>query len=718
MKIIFLITGILIFITSGILTYKGFNNPFGWQFWIFPYMALVSLIGIFFLSGGILRGKIAKWKRIIGSALILLSIIFSGLTLTAFYDYRIFLGQKAPRNLSKEKWKADLDYFEQRLTKEHKDFFSLVAQEDFKKAVEEFRAKIDGLNDDECKIEFLKLSAMANDGHTMLFPVDFAADFHFFPVSIYYFSDGYYVVKAADQYQSAVGKKVVKVGNLPIEEVFQKLKTFIGAENDWNKRDRFQMYLGVMAELLHTQKIIEEKNICSLTLQDEDGKEFVKDIKSEPFFTYFYWSIIRSAGNEISPVFPNFREDWYWFKYDEQTENLYLQITQLNNQKSKESFTAFIERLGNEIEKQKIGKLIIDIRANMGGNNQIFGKLIEILRQPKINQPGKLFLLTGRKTYSAGVNLTSVILNQTKAIVIGEPTGEGHNQFGDSITFSLPNSQLKIQVSKVLHLGSIAEDKSKTITPDILVEYNHLDFLKKIDPALRAVENFQLSAYKSETDNPRITEIPQNFNQPFSQTLAGSYLFKDSYLATLSIDDNNKPLITITDFTRYSLFRIKSQLYPISDSVFLTQLNKVKLEISGNQEPPILNWNGLKLPLKKVPEGFKLPMELINEGKLEEGLTLYKSNPLLINNNTEAAINGVGYEYLGKKDFQNALMLLKAVTEIFPQSANAYDSLAEANLAIGNKDEAIKNYEKALTLNPNNQSSIRALENLTKIRTN
>jgi tetratricopeptide (TPR) repeat protein len=43
-----------------------------------------------------------------------------------------------------------------------------------------------------------------------------------------------------------------------------------------------------------------------------------------------------------------------------------------------------------------------------------------------------------------------------------------------------------------------------------------------------------------------------------------------------------------------------------------------------------------------------------------------------------------------------------ADAESFPQSANAWDSLGEVSMIRGNKEEAIKNYEKSLELNPGN----------------
>lgn len=49
----------------------------------------------------------------------------------------------------------------------------------------------------------------------------------------------------------------------------------------------------------------------------------------------------------------------------------------------------------------------------------------------------------------------------------------------------------------------------------------------------------------------------------------------------------------------------------------------------------------------------------------------------------------------------------------YPKSANAYDSLGEAYMLVGNTELAIENYEKALALNPDNKN---AVENLKKLK--
>lgn len=80
---------------------------------------------------------------------------------------------------------------------------------------------------------------------------------------------------------------------------------------------------------------------------------------------------------------------------------------------------------------------------------------------------------------------------------------------------------------------------------------------------------------------------------------------------------------------------------------------------------------------------------------------------------TEMPLNRFGYFLLNAKKFDEAIEIFKLNAEYYPQSANVYDSLGDAYQAAGKKEEAIKAYEKALSINPNYPSS---LENLRKLK--
>jgi cytochrome c-type biogenesis protein CcmH/NrfG len=49
---------------------------------------------------------------------------------------------------------------------------------------------------------------------------------------------------------------------------------------------------------------------------------------------------------------------------------------------------------------------------------------------------------------------------------------------------------------------------------------------------------------------------------------------------------------------------------------------------------------------------------------------------------------------------------------MFPESINVYDSLGEAYLAKGDKENALKNYKKSVELNPKSTSGLDAIKKI------
>jgi tetratricopeptide (TPR) repeat protein len=67
---------------------------------------------------------------------------------------------------------------------------------------------------------------------------------------------------------------------------------------------------------------------------------------------------------------------------------------------------------------------------------------------------------------------------------------------------------------------------------------------------------------------------------------------------------------------------------------------------------------------------------------------------------TEGELNAYGYQLLGQGENDKAIQILTLNTEKFPKSANCWDSLGEAYAVKGDSKNAVKNFKKALTLNP------------------
>jgi len=63
---------------------------------------------------------------------------------------------------------------------------------------------------------------------------------------------------------------------------------------------------------------------------------------------------------------------------------------------------------------------------------------------------------------------------------------------------------------------------------------------------------------------------------------------------------------------------------------------------------------------------------------------------------TEVEINAYGYQLVGQGQLERAIAVFEKNVEDYPDSWNAYDSLAEAYASRGDTKKAIQNYEKAL----------------------
>jgi uncharacterized protein len=74
----------------------------------------------------------------------------------------------------------------------------------------------------------------------------------------------------------------------------------------------------------------------------------------------------------------------------------------------------------------------------------------------------------------------------------------------------------------------------------------------------------------------------------------------------------------------------------------------------------------------------------------------FKINP------PEALVNNLGYQLMGNGWMDDALKVFKTNIELYPQSANVYDSLAEAYEKSGKLELAKPNYEKAVQLGERN----------------
>jgi len=156
-----------------------------------------------------------------------------------------------------------------------------------------------------------------------------------------------------------------------------------------------------------------------------------------------------------------------------------------------ETLEKFSGRLFRAIDDKRIESLILDMRNNGGGNTFLYRALVHGLIGCKtLNRPGHLFVLVGRRTFSAAMNCTVDIERNTNAIFVGEPTGSSPNFVGESTMLTLPCSRLRFSCSSLYWQRSMPMDHRVWIAPQLPAAPSIDAFAANRDPGLEAIFAF------------------------------------------------------------------------------------------------------------------------------------------------------------------------------------------------------------------------------------
>jgi hypothetical protein len=176
-----------------------------------------------------------------------------------------------------------------------------------------------------------------------------------------------------------------------------------------------------------------------------------------------------------------------WFEYLAPQKTVYFQFNRVGNG-PQESLADFTARLMKFIDEHDVDRLVIDLRWNNGGNTFLAQPLLlELIGNRKVNQPGKLFVILGRRTYSAAQNFSTSMERYTAAILVGEPTGSSPNFVGEESALTLPYSRVRGNVSDLFWETSWPHDQRIWLAPQIYVAPTFKDFSAGRDAALEAI---------------------------------------------------------------------------------------------------------------------------------------------------------------------------------------------------------------------------------------
>lgn len=384
----------------------------------------------------------------------------------------------------------DLDYLIFESQRLHAGLDRPAYSDRFLGAADELRRTIPDASDAEVLAGFMRLTAILNDGHTVIYGPDpdspLNLDGSLLPLTFYWFAEGIYVVDAADVATEFIGQRVVKFGDLTAEEVLQRLSVYRGIDNamTWKWMGP-QFYLGQM-QMLHLIGASASADSVQITFANPNGSTSQETIKSGNYQRQRKLRPSPAMTGDTPRYLANV-DQAFWAEHLDQQDAIYFQFNQVRNTDD-ESIADFAERLAGQLNKQIISAIIVDLRHNNGGNNTLVEPLVKTLIEfEQRSATHKIYVITGRNTFSAAQNFINRIEQWTDAVFIGEPSASSPNFVGEETSLLLPYSKIRGSISNRYWQDSQPYDQRPWISPAIPVQPTAADYFAGRDAALEAV---------------------------------------------------------------------------------------------------------------------------------------------------------------------------------------------------------------------------------------
>jgi hypothetical protein len=383
-----------------------------------------------------------------------------------------------------DNWRQDLAVIQNTLPTLDRSLYTEVNKAAFQSVANALYQDIPQLSDAQIIVRMAELIAMTANAHNSLSLTQNTTNFHIYPLRVRWFDDGLFVTAALPGAERAIGTKIISIGNLGIDDVYNSLLVTISAENDQWRRYVSQGYI-VVSEVLNVLGIVADVNNPQFVFQDSTGNTFSLPLMpaSESDTRWIY---VPDPTSEALPLYRKQTNlDYYWFQYLGESRTLYFQYNACVSLSSF-PFITFSDQLLAAIDSHPVDRLVIDLRNNTGGDSTVINPLLTGL-QNRIRSGALVnaqrFVIIGRATISSGM-MNAESLRAMSFVLAGEPTGGKPNHYGNVMTLTLPNSRLQISYPTQFFSSPIT---TSALNPDVPVPFPSSAFFQNDDPYLDAV---------------------------------------------------------------------------------------------------------------------------------------------------------------------------------------------------------------------------------------
>lgn len=381
-------------------------------------------------------------------------------------------------------WREDVQALAAAIRNIHPKAFFKGNEAEWMRMIETLAGRLDTLSENEIKAGLMRIAAQF-DGHTRIYFGQTAMNWRLYGVRLYAFRDGVFVIGGHGAASKLVGAKLLRVGGVTVNEALTRLRPYVEHDNESWVQYLAPTYF-MIPELLLAEGLITDMTKPNFVFLRADGVEVTVQPEILDIATFRTWMPLFALPARPETLWLGRKNERFWLTCLADCTVLYVQYNAVQSSNGSESLSAFVDRAQAQLASKPIRRVIVDLRHNGGGDNTTYGPMLSWLQSADVNQAGKLFVLTGRNTFSAAANFVTDVERSTKAMIVGEPMGGSPNLYGDTRTAVLPNSRIEVWVSARYWQKSTPDDVRLSIQPARMVLLSSADWFAGRDPVLDA----------------------------------------------------------------------------------------------------------------------------------------------------------------------------------------------------------------------------------------
>jgi Peptidase family S41 len=417
--------------------------------------------------------------------------------------------------LTSAQWREDLQFAIDTFLERDRSF-SPEARQRFRETLNNLQARLQSKSDEQIIVELAKAIALAGNAHTRLYILRNRSELRRYPIRVWWFADGLYVVRATPEYSELLGRKVFRIAGRTVEQVKEAVDPLFAGNAQWLKY--MSAYTMTSPDILIGLGLISPDGIAEIEFVGPAGKRKIRKLSplplrrsDQPVESWWdlaparprndgMWLSALSAGSGLMPLYLRNTEKQYWFEYIPQQHLLYIQFNRSGDAPTGTKFAEFGKTVLADLQVSSVKKIVVDMRFNTGGNLDIAKSFFESLAELANQRKNKLYVITGRATFSAGLFHALQLRRYANATLVGEPIGDGLTFWSEGGNVIAPNSKLSLHYADRMHnyssvdrpefkqyLVSVPELRITDPGPDMLVTMSAMDYFAGRDPAMEVM---------------------------------------------------------------------------------------------------------------------------------------------------------------------------------------------------------------------------------------